>query len=295
MLIPYTLFFILLRRDWLRNMLLYVIWDITVTLFLLLSVMLIRIFLPQTYMQKTGSLLCIFVCSVLSAFILHLPRFQNLRLPGKFCAVIMVIYSVGRLVNTLFLLRFEEKAMQKMAVCSVIFLIIFLSLAIIAAYSFMNIYIEKKCRAMESTYNTGSQKNFGELNLMMQRIYTSCRKQNIQFDFRSTTALTLSGSNGRILYIIQLLFVLSRTLDGRTSGKILFTIQEHKGFLLLSACSTCPLGCRNRIIIIFALLHNSVLEILFNRMVQICHGYIQYLDSNPSGKHIRVAIPLSGQ
>lgn len=54
---------------------------------------------------------------------------------------------------------------------------------------------------------------------MMQGIGALCRKENIQFDFRPAATITLSGSDGRILYLVQLLFVLSQTLDGRTSGK----------------------------------------------------------------------------
>ena len=292
MFIQYALLFILLKRDWLRNILLYVIWDIIMTLILSLCVVALHILLPQIRPQGAMSLLCTVPSAIPAALILRLPRLQAMKLPGAFCIVTVFIYSIGRLVNTLSLFRFAKGEWQKLVVYPVLLLAFILSLAILSAYFGLNLYITGKCRDMENTYGKQNSKAKTGVHRLLQKINDSCRFQHIEFDSQTSLDEVSPEAEGRILYMMQILFSLSQEHTGKQSDKIFFTVQECRGFLLLSSRATyrnAPKGLGENLL---SILRDTFLQIQFNRMVKNSRGRVQYLDGGPFSKDIRVILPL---
>ena len=116
MVIQYSLFFILLKRDWLRNMMLYVIWDIIIALLLSLSAVIIQISLPNIQLSGLTGALCTVTSAFLAAFLLRRTRLQNMRLPDNFCIIAVFVYSIGRLLNTISVFRFEKENWKELVI-----------------------------------------------------------------------------------------------------------------------------------------------------------------------------------
>lgn len=289
--IQYSLFFILLKRDWLRNMMLYVIWDIIIALLLSLSAVIIQISLPNIQLYGLTGTLCTIISAFLAAFLLRLPRLQTIHLPEVFCIITIFAYSIGRLLNTISVFRFEKESWKELVIYPVFTLILCLSIAIVFAYFGMNVYINKKCCDMAKVYLTKERKNNNVAKLFYD-LSSLCKRQKITFTFQIPPNKTFPNTNGSILYAIQILFELSRKYTGRQSESIFFQVQEYKGVLILSSLSIYPDASKNILKNFVSILQNTFLEILFNRIVKNCRGYVEYVDSNFYSKHIRVIIPL---
>ena len=290
MAIQYSLFFILIKRDWLHNILLYVIWDIIMTLFLFLFAIAIRIFWPQMHFQGILSFFCSIISAVFTALLLRQPFLKTIRLPENFCILIAFVYSIGRLVNTISLFRFDENSWQELVLYPVLILVVFLALMILLLNFSLNIYISRRCHNIENTYLRKKGKNINELFNNLGRI---CDQQHTQFYPLISSDTDFTDLNEKVLYSIELLFDLSREYTGRKSDNIFFSIQEHKGFLILSSCSDYQTASRNIRKKAVSLIKNTFFELLFNRVIKSCRGRVQYLDNTPLSKHIRVVIPLS--
>lgn len=289
--IQYSLFFILLKRDWLRNMMLYVIWDIIIALLLSLSAVIIQISLPNIQLYGLTGTLCTVISAFLAAFLLRLPRLQTIHLPEVFCIITIFAYSIGRLLNTISVFRFEKENWKELVIYPVFTLILCLSIAIVFAYFGMNVYINKKCCDMAKVYLTKERKNNNVAKLFYD-LSSLCKRQKITFTFQIPPNKTFPNTNGSILYAIQILFELSRKYTGRQSESIFFQVQEYKGVLILSSLSIYPDASKNILKNFVSILQNTFLEILFNRIMKNCRGYVEYVDSNFYSKHIRVIIPL---
>lgn len=131
------------KRDWLRNMMLYVIWDIIIALLLSLSAVIIQISLPNIQLSGLTGALCTVTSAFLAAFLLRRTRLQNMRLPDNFCIIAVFVYSIGRLLNTISVFRFEKENWKELVIYPVFTLILCLSIAIVFAYFGMNVYINK--------------------------------------------------------------------------------------------------------------------------------------------------------
>lgn len=291
MVIQYSLFFILLKRDWLRNMMLYVIWDIIIALLLSLSAVIIQISLPNIQLYGLTGALCTIISAFLAAFLLRCTRLQNMRLPDNFCIIVVFVYSIGRLLNTISVFRFEKENWKEMVIYPIFVLILCLSTAIIFAYFGMNVYISKKCHYMAKIYFSKERKNNSVTNLLYD-LSSLCKRQKITFTFQLYPNTTFPNTSGSILYAIQILFELSRKYIGRQSENIFFEVQEYKGFFILSSLSFYPDTSKNIVKKFVSTLQNIFLEILFNRIVKNCRGYVEYIDNSLYSKHIRVIIPL---
>lgn len=127
---------------------------------------------------------------------------------------------------------------------------------------------------------------------MLCSLNNICKQRKISFNFHISPNTTFPNTNGSILYAIQILFELSQKFIGRQSENIFFEVQEYKGFFILSSLSIY-LNTSDTILKKFvSTLQNTFLEILFNRIVKNCRGYVEYVDSNLYSKHIRAIIPL---
>lgn len=291
MVIQYSLFFTLLKRDWLRNMMLYVIWDIIIALLLSLGAVIIQISLPNIQLSGLTGASCTVISAFLAAFLLRLPRLQTIHLPEVFCIITIFAYSIGRLLNTISVFRFEKENWKELVIYPVFTLILCLSIAIVFAYFGMNVYINKKCCDMAKVYLTKERKNNNVAKLFYD-LSSLCKRQKITFTFQIPPNKTFPNTNGSILYAIQILFELSRKYTGRQSESIFFQVQEYKGVLILSSLSIYPDASKNILKNFVSILQNTFLEILFNRIMKNCRGYVEYVDSNFYSKHIRVIIPL---
>ena len=289
--IQYSLFFILLKRDWLRNMMLYVVWDIIIALLLSLSAVIIQISLPNIQLYGLTGTLCTVISAFLAAFLLRLPRLQTIHLPEVFCIITIFAYSIGRLLNTISVFRFEKENWKELVIYPVFTLILCLSIAIVFAYFGMNVYINKKCRDIAEIYLKGERKN-NSVNKLLCSLNNICKQRKISFNFHISPNTTFPNTNGSILYAIQILFELSQKFIGRQSENIFFEVQEYKGFFILSSLSIYPNTSDTILKKFVSTLQNTFLEILFNRIVKNCRGYVEYVDSNLYSKHIRAIIPL---
>lgn len=291
MVIQYSLFFILLKRDWLRNMMLYVIWDIIIALLLSLSAVIIQISLPNIQLSGLTGALCTVTSAFLAAFLLRRTRLQDMRLPDNFCIIAVFVYSIGRLLNTISVFRFEKENWKELVIYPVFTLILCLSIVIVFAYFGMNVYINKKCCDIAKIYLAKERKNNNAAKLFYD-LSSLCKRQKITFTFQISPNTTFPNTNGSILYAIQILFELSRKYTGRQCENIFFEVQEYKGFFILSSLSIYPNASDNVLKKFVSTLQNIFLEILFNRIVKNCRGYVEYIDNSLYSKHIRVIIPL---
>lgn len=291
MAIQYSLFFILLKRNWLRNMMLYVIWDIIIALLLCLGAIIIPISLPKIQLSGlTGGLYTV-ISAFLAAFLLRRTRLQNIHLPNNFCIIAVFIYSIGRLLNTISVFRFEKENWKKFVIYPVFVLILCLSIAIVFAYFGLNVYISKKCRDMAKIY-FGKERKKNSVNNLLCDLSNLCKQRKIPFTFHISPNTTFPNTNESILYTIQILFDLSQKYSGRQSENIFFEVQEYKGVFILSSLSIYPDVSKNILKNFASTLQNTFLEILFNRIVKNSRGYVEYIDSSLYSKHIRVIIPL---
>lgn len=291
MVIQYSLFFILLKRDWLRNMMLYVIWDIIIALLLSLSAVIIQISLPNIQLYGLTGTLCTVISAFLAAFLLRRTRLQNMRFPDNFCIIAVFVYSIGRLLNTISVFRFEKENWKELVIYPVFTLILCLSTAIVFAYFGMNVYINKKCCVMAKIYLTKERKNNNVAKLFYD-LSSLCKRQKITFTFQIHPDTAFPKINGSVLYAVQILFELSQKYTGRQSENIIFEVQEYKGVFILSSLSVYPDVPGNILENFVSAFQNTFLEILFNRIVKNCRGYIEYTDNSLYSKHIRVIIPL---
>lgn len=291
MVIQYSLFFILLKRDWLRNMMLYVIWDIIIALALSSGAIIMQISLPQIQLSGLTGVLCTAASAFIAAFLLRRPTLQTMRLPETFCIITVFVYSIGRLLNTVAVFRFEKEDWKVLVIYPVLALILFLSAAILCAYFGLNIYIGKKYRDMTNIYFSGKTKTNSIKNLLCD-ISNICTQRKIPFTFHISPDTAFPNINGSVLYAVQILFELSQKYTGRQSENIIFEVQEYKGVFILSSLSVYPDVPGNILENFVSAFQNTFLEILFNRIVKNCRGYIEYTDNSLYSKHIRVIIPL---
>lgn len=291
MAIQYSFFFILLKRDWKRNIMLYVIWDIITALLLSLGAIVLQVFLPSIQLSGFVAVLCTVTSAFAAAFLLRRPRLQNMHLPETFSTITIFAYSIGRLLNTISIYRFKKETWKELVIYPVFILILCLSIAILFTYFGLNLYISKKCRDIAEIYLKDGRKN-NSVNKQLCSLNNICKQRKISFNFHISPNTTFPNTNGSILYAIQILFQLSQKYTGRQSENIFFEVQEYKGVFILSSLSIYPDTSKNILKDFVSTLQNTFLEILFNRIVKNCRGYVEYMDNNFYSKHIRAIIPL---
>lgn len=144
---------------------------------------------------------------------------------------------------------------------------------------------------MAKIYLTKERKNNNVAKLFYD-LSSLCKRQKITFTFQIHPDTAFPKINGSVLYAVQILFELSQKYTGRQSENIIFEVQEYKGVFILSSLSVYPDVPGNILENFVSAFQNTFLEILFNRIVKNCRGYIEYTDNSLYSKHIRVIIPL---
>ena len=176
-----------------------------------------------------------------------------------------------------------------------VFAAVFLLASVVCAYIAIDICIKRKCQTLEFKYKVRNKRKGNSINQLITALNSLCAENNIHIYSESLHSLPDNKTDGRILCIIQLVFYI--LLDyaikaGRQPLRLLFFIkQEENDFVIISVSLIGSAISRRRNKT--ASLQCSLHEILLNHLVRICHGRVQYLDSQASAKNIRIIVPVS--
>lgn len=292
----FLLFFVLAKRDWLHNILLYIMWDVLITLLLGAMLAALRpLIVRSPYSGDMTALLCTIGSAILTAFLLRSRYIKRMRLPAYFSAAAAVIYILVRLANTILFFRIESSSLRRLTVFVAVFAAVFLLASVVCAYIAIDICIKRKCQTLEFKYKVRNKRKGNSINQLITALNSLCAENNIHIYSESLHSLPDNKTDGRILCIIQLVFYI--LLDyaikaGRQPLHLLFFIkQEENDFVIISVSLIGSAISRRRNKT--ASLQCSLHEILLNHLVRICHGRVQYLDSQASAKNIRIIVPVS--
>ena len=123
----FLLFFVLAKRDWLHNILLYIMWDVLITLLLGAMLAALRpLIVRSPYSGDMTALLCTIGSAILTAFLLRSRYIKRMRLPAYFSAAAAVIYILVRLANTILFFRIESSSLRRLTVFVAVFAAVFL-------------------------------------------------------------------------------------------------------------------------------------------------------------------------
>ena len=266
----YLVLFALTKREWLRTLFFYSVWDALTSV--ILSVLmagtqqLFSACSPET--QAVGSFMLSAAAAALSIWILQIPAVNRLRFPAWIYTLTVLLYSGVRFFSTILLYSAEDEN-------------------------------KKRCTELEDALHTAAAPE--GLSYVLRGLRAECRRRHVRL--RTQTALPEQSvlSDGSILFAAVLIFHILLDGSGRTSApenispEIRFTAQEKKGFLIFSASMLVPdpSAVRRAPFPDFAAsVRCSLREILLNSILRRCHGRIQYLDSDLAVRHLRVIIPL---
>ena len=297
----YLVLFALTKREWLRTLFFYSVWDALTSI--ILSVLMAgtqQVFSacsPET--QAVGSFMLSAAAAALSIWILQIPAVNRLRFPAWIYTLTVLLYSGVRFFSTILLYSAEDEKTAAASSYTALFFSIFLLLFTAAAYFCMTAFIKKRCTELEDALHTSAAPE--GLSYVLHGLRAECRRRHVRL--RTQTALPEQSvlSDGSILFAAVLIFHILLDGSGRTSApenispEIRFTAQEKKGFLIFSASMLVPdpSAVRRAPFPDFAAsVRCSLREILLNSILRRCHGRIQYLDSDLAVRHLRVIIPL---
>lgn len=306
--IEYILLFILAKRNWLRTLFLYALWDALLSIILGILAVIATEVIPgyEKILSEAGQFLLPLFAAGLALLVLCSAPLKKFNPPGWLCMVVTLTYTLGRLASTVAFFRTETETMQQDLTLAVLILCAVILLFPAAAYLLIGLYADRKCR-LNISKQDDSLRDF--VNSVLCDMDILCRKRSV----RLRSQLTLSGdivldNNATACAVIDLLFrILIRYLSlepGSLSHIICFTAQTEKGYLILSANSFTEYGTvqsinakstkidtgKERLV---PSLQCSLYEIVLGRLLNRCHGYSRYLDSDTHSRHLQVIIPLS--
>ena len=153
----YLVLFALTKREWLRTLFFYSVWDALTSV--ILSVLMAgtqQVFSacsPET--QAVGSFM-LSAAAALSIWILQIPAVNRLRFPAWIYTLTVLLYSGVRFFSTILLYSAEDEKTAAASSYTALFFSIFLLLFTAAAYFCMTAFIKKRCTELEDALHTAA-------------------------------------------------------------------------------------------------------------------------------------------
>lgn len=293
--LEYGLILLLTKRQWLRNLFLYMLGDIILSVFYGFGSVLLDLFGNHSFLHIYGIFFSkgiLLLSALAAALIIRLFLKQRMRLNRRVTGCLVLLYTLLRIFFTAFQFTVSSRG-QAVFVWGIVLLTVLLLLAglLLARFCVLR-YIRVQQERCWKQLQTESGAEM-PLKQELRQIERQCEQYQIAHRINAIQVTPIDEKR-----LVCLLDLVSRLLIERCAQQplkrrtFLLSIQQQMHYTIVSMECTAPSGRNPRQFL--KSLRQSLSEVVLNRMIRDCDGRIEFLDGEKGYFQIRFICPSAG-
>lgn len=276
----YGIFFFLLKRDWLHNFFLIIVWDVISLIFsVLLS--------PIQFIIPAIQPILPLIASFLSIIVIQKYLRNRINLSSNIYGVFSIIHALVRIFFTLWTLNVRDSDQKRLLLLIIFILSIVLLSTILLTNKIINHYINKKSKYYWELFQPSANFSSTGWNQFLLSIQKQCQEENISFDIKNHISDSHILKDYHLYYLLVLCYqILLYKSNSDGSSRIYLNMQTQKNCMIIST------GCINTTLHPHIPLYSSIStlskEILLRQLLKILAGEVQFLDGDNYHTQIRI-------